>query len=193
MSSRRVGAALVSIFVSAFVASPAHAAVYHSRDEALELAFPEADRTEARNFFLTEPQKKEIEKLARSTLDSDLLTVYVGYRGESLLGYAVFDTHVVRTLPETFLLVLSPEGTLRAIHLVAFYEPEEYAPSNRWLGQFLGKKPGDRLALGRDVAAIAGSTLTSRAVTEAVRRALAIYRVLLRREPSPPSEPSSEG
>src|SRR5258706_11466343 len=84
------------------LASAAGATVFYSRDEALTLAFPEADRTEARDFFLTPEQRQAIQQMSRSELDSDLLTVYSGYAGERLLGYAIFDTHVVRTLPETF-------------------------------------------------------------------------------------------
>ncbi len=151
-----------------------------ARDEALRLAFPDAEKTEARDFFLTPEQRAEIEKRAHAKLDSDLITIYVGYRGGSVVGYAVFDTHIVRTLPETFLVVLSPDGTVAAVHLLAFYEPPEYAPPTRWLQGFSGKRLPEEAEPGRGLAAISGSTLTSRAVTAGVRRALAIYAVLIR-------------
>jgi len=161
------------------LASPASATVFYSRDEALHLAFPDAERTEARDFFLTAEQRASIEKAARAPLDSDLLTVYVGSTGDRLLGYAIFDTHVVRTLPETFLTVLTPEGTISATYVIAFYEPLEYLPSERWLRQVDGKSAADDLQVGRGIAAITGSTLSSNAVMGGVRRALAIYTVLL--------------
>jgi Na+-translocating ferredoxin:NAD+ oxidoreductase RnfG subunit len=162
--------------------SRTEAKVFHARDEALEIAFPGAERTEARDFFLTDDQKKDIERRARAPVDSDLLTVYLGYRDGQLMGYAIFDTHVVRTLPETFLVVLSPDGKVRTARVLAFYEPLEYQPSDRWLALFEGKTLSDDLHIGRGIAAITGSTLTSRAVVGGIRRALAIHEVLLDKE-----------
>jgi hypothetical protein len=148
----------------------------------MDLAFPEVDRVETRDLFLTPDQRQAIEKLAKSKLESDLLTVYVGHRNGSVSGYAVLDTHVVRTLPEAFMIVLSRDGSVTATHVLAFYEPTEYMPSERWLNQFRGKRDVQDLRVGRGIAAITGSTLTSHAVAGAVRRALAIYDVLLRPE-----------
>ncbi len=153
--------------------------MFYARDEALRLAFPTADRVEGRDFFVTPEQRSEIEHRAKTTLDSSLLTVYVGHRGAEILGYAILDTHLVRTLPETFLVVLTPRGEVRSTHVLAFYEPLEYLPSERWLQQFDGQTLRDRLQVGRGIAAITGSTLSSRAITGGIRRALAIYQVLL--------------
>ena len=177
-SRLHTGLALVALTV---VLPPAgHAKVFYSRDEALPLAFPDADRIEARDFFLTPEQRAEIEHRAKAALDSDLITVYVGHRGDQLLGYAMLDTHIVRTLPETFLVVLTADGRVAATHVLAFYEPTEYLPGPRWLEQFRSQPLSDDLQIGRGIAAITGSTLTSRAVTSGIRRALAIHAVLLR-------------
>ena len=170
--------------------APADATVFHARDEAIALAFPGATRTEARDFFLTAEQRRRIEELSKSRVESDLLTVYAGYDGERLVGWAIFDTHIVRTLPETFLVVLTPEGAVAATHVLAFYEPLEYLPSNRWLEQFQGQQVGDDLHVGRGIAAITGSTLSSQAVAGGIRRALAIHAVLL---PTNSSGPAGAG
>ncbi|MBX3023815.1 FMN-binding protein [bacterium] len=162
------------------LASVAPAKVFYAKDEALRLAFPDADAIETRDVFLTPEQRAAIEDKAKSKLDSDLLTIYVGERGGARLGYAMLDTHTVRTLPETFLIVLSPQGTVAATHLLAFYEPLEYSPPVRWLQQFHDATLTDDLRIGRGIVAITGSTLTSEAVTGGVRRALAIYDVLLK-------------
>lgn len=153
--------------------------MFHARDEALRLAFPDADRVEPRDFFLTTAQREAIEKHARAALESDLLTVYVGHHDGGVTGYAILDTHVVRTLPETFMIVLTPDGSVRATHVLAFYEPTDYMPGDRWLEQFVGKSGEDELRLGRGIDGITGSTLSARAVADAVRRALAVYDVLL--------------
>lgn len=180
-SLRPCGALFLSALVACAVLSPlpAQAIVFHSRDAALKLAFPDADRTEARDFFLTAGQRERIEAAAKSRIESDLLTVYVGHRGSEVLGFAILDTHVVRTLPETFMVVIAPDGTIRATHVLAFYEPTDYLPSERWLAQFNGKCDADDLRLGRGIDGITGSTLSARAVSDAIRRALAVHAELM--------------
>ena len=160
--------------------APGLGKVFLSRSEALELAFPDALRVESRTFVLTDEQAERIEALAKAPLDSRLVTVYTGVGEEGVLGHAFLDIHEVRTMAEALLVVLSPRGEVRNLRLLAFHEPEEYAPSPRWLEQFESRSLSARLRVGADIHGIAGSTLTSRAVTRAVRRAGALYEVLLR-------------
>lgn len=159
--------------------SVVEAKVYHARDEALKLAFPDAERVEPRDVVLTDEQHDRIENLARAPLDTNLVTVYVGWRDGAPAAYAIFDTHTVRTFPETFLVVISPEGAVQAAHVLAFHEPEEYLPTARWLGTFKDKKLDDDLQVGQGVAAITGSTLSTRATTSGIRRGLAIWAVVV--------------
>lgn len=154
------------------------AEVLMARDEALVAAFPDADRRVARDVFLTTQQRQEIEQALQKKIESDLLTFYVGYAGDKLLGYALFDTHPVRTMHETLLTVFTPDGVIAATHLLAFHEPIEYRAPDRWLALFNGKTATD-LASTREVAAIAGSTLTARAVSASIRRAMASYQVAI--------------
>ena len=176
------------------VAAPASAKVFYARDEMLGLAFPEADEVDAKDYVLTRAQKGEIERRAYSSLDSALLTIYTGRKAGNIVGYAILDTHIVRTLPETFLVVIAPDGSVAATHVLAFYEPLEYVPGKRWLSQLRARRLGDGLRIGVDIAAITGSTLSSRAVVAGVRRALAAYQVLIEEcdSSSPESGPETD-
>lgn len=166
-------------FAVAGLPASAVARVFLARDEALELAFPGAERVEARDVVLTDDQLERIQKLAAAPLESKLVTVYVGWKSGQPAAYAVFDTHTVRTLPETFLFVIAPDGSLRQAQVLAFHEPEEYLPGKRWLERFDGSRLGDDLKVGSGVSAITGSTLSTRAVTAGVRRALAVWAVVI--------------
>ncbi len=104
----------ISIFAALCLTSgTAHAKVFLSRSEALALAFPDADRIEDESILLGDEQAGQIERLAKSRLESRLVRIHRGYRQNELLGYAIIDVHNVRTLPEAFLVVLSPEGAVR--------------------------------------------------------------------------------
>jgi hypothetical protein len=167
-------------------ATPAATAkVFHSKTDALALAFPDADRIESRTFVLDDEQARRIQELARAPLDSKVVTVHTGWRGDTVLGFAVIDVHDVRTLPEAFMVVLTPEGRVRSLRILAFHEPLDYLPPQRWYDQFEGKDLDQPLKLGDDVHGVIGATLSARATTNGVRRALALYRVLLAGEASP--------
>ncbi|PTL36243.1 FMN-binding protein [Candidatus Methylomirabilis limnetica] len=155
------------------------AKVFYAKDEAVKAAFPEADIIEKQTFFLTNDQKKQIETLARTPLDSKLVTMYIGKRGQKLLGYAMIDVHTVRTLPEAAMVVLSPEGRVASTLILAFYEPLEYLPNERWLKQFDQARLTPDLRVGGKIAGITGATLTARAMSESVRKVLALYQVLI--------------
>lgn len=171
----------VAVLVSRFLApTPAIAKAFYSKEEALALAFPQAEKVDQRSFFLTDEQAQQVATLAAAPVESKLATFYVGQKNGTVVGYACIETHIVRTQPETFLIVLSPTGGIQKVFVLAFYEPEEYLPSERWLQQFDQQVLGPELQLRRHIHGIAGATLTARAVTSGVRRVLALFQVLLR-------------
>ncbi len=158
----------------------ADAKVFYSRSEALDLAFPQADRVEGHTYALDDDQVARVETLARCPMDTKLVKMYTGWKGGEVVGYAFIDLHTVRTLPEAFLVVLDPEGAVRTLRVLAFHEPLDYLPAGRWYQQFERKSIDDPLRLGRDIHGILGATLSARAVSASVRRVLAFYEVLVR-------------
>jgi len=176
---RACAAALLLAGLVLVVAPLVEAKVFYSQKQALALAFPDADRIEEETFVLSEPEVGRIQSLARSRVDRRLVSIHTAWHGRELLGYAHIDVHTVRTKPEGFMVVLGPDGRVRSVRVLAFYEPLEYLPAERWYGRFAGKTRTDPLRLGRDVDAVSGATLSARAATEGVRRMLAYYDVLL--------------
>ena len=172
---------VVILWVSPSVVRPPEAVVLYAKNEALQLIFPEADSIEPQAVFLTAQQAARVEELARSPLESQLLTVHVGRKGNETLGYAFLDIHVVRTQPEALFVVLTPQGNVDSVLIVAFHEPLEYMPSDRWQAQFPGKTLTPDLQVKRAIAPISGATLSAHAMTDAVRRALAVYQVALQK------------
>ena len=171
---------LAAVALASLPGTEADAKVFYSRQEAIALAFPAADRVEKRTFILTPEQTERIEERSRSPLETKLVTLYTGWKDGRVQGYAHIDVHTVRTKPEGLMVVLDAAGKVRSLRVLAFHEPQDYLPTKRWYAQFEGKSLGDSLRLGRDVHGVAGATLSARATTRGVRRALAYYEVLIR-------------
>jgi Na+-translocating ferredoxin:NAD+ oxidoreductase RnfG subunit len=170
---------LVAAVWAAFAVAPAaRAKVLLTQEEALRLAFPGA-RVEARTAFLTDEQRRAAKSLSgEEELPSALVRYYAATKDGRAVGEAYFDTHVVRTMLETVMVVVAPDARIARIEVLSFSEPEEYLPRARWYQQFQGKPLDDELSLKRAIHPVSGATLTSRATTDAARRVLALYQIL---------------
>jgi hypothetical protein len=153
------------------------AKVFLSQDEALKLAFPGAS-VERKTAFLSDAERDDIAKLAGGGKPAGLQPYYVATKDGALLGTAYFDVHVVRTQNEVLMVVVKPDASVSRVEVLSFSEPEEYLPKANWYGQFPGKTLSEELSEKRAIRPVTGATLTVRATTEAVRRVLALHRVL---------------
>jgi hypothetical protein len=146
---------------------------------ALARAFP--GRTpERRVVELTPEQVALVEKASRSKLPSAKITLFQAGEGAESQGRAYLDTHIVRSMPETLLTVLAADGTVRMVLLLQFQDHPDYVPPEKWLKTLEGKPPEQQVP-GHGVPRVTGSTMTVDAATAAVRRALAVDALLVRR------------
>lgn len=83
--------------------------------------------------------------------------------------------------PMRIAVALDPAtGKVREAFVMRF-EEERGKPVKEvaFLGQFKGKGPGDAITAGKDIDIVSGATSSSKAVAEAVKRAVAGYKVLV--------------
>jgi hypothetical protein len=178
-SSERLRA-LAAAGVLLLCGTAAQAKLFLSQPQALELAFGRGAAVERQSHFLTPQQLARARELAGPgvQVESALVTRYVGRTDGRLLGTAYFDAHRVRTLQETLMIVVGPEGKVTRVDVLTFGEPEDYLPRPAWYGQFQGRALDRELAVSRGIHGVTGATLSARAATEAVRRTLAVHQVL---------------
>jgi len=177
----RPGRAAAILALAAACARSAWPAVYLTQDKALALAFAAGTTVERTAVFLTDAQLSKARELAGTgvKVESALVTRYTGRdAGGRLVGTAYFDTHRVRTLDETLMVVVDPDGRVARVEVLAFGEPPEYLEKRGWLEQFLGRRLDDEMSVKRGIRGITGATLSSQAATDAVRRVLAIHGAL---------------
>jgi Na+-translocating ferredoxin:NAD+ oxidoreductase RnfG subunit len=172
--------ARLMFFLTLFAtATPALSGIFYSKNEAMELAFGKGAQVELLSLFPDEQQTASIEQQAKVKLGSGMLSFYVGKQQEKILGYAAIETITVRTKPETLMIVLTPEGELRNVTTLAFHEPPEYQPPERWFEQ-LYKRPLVDMDFNKGVDGIAGATLSTRANLTSIRKVMATYQVMIK-------------
>jgi Na+-translocating ferredoxin:NAD+ oxidoreductase RnfG subunit len=150
--------------------------VYLTKKQALEIAFPGADKVDREKKWLTEAQQKAIGDLCLQKIKMNRMTFYVGKRHESPIGYAFIDHEIGKSFPITFMTVLNVDGTVRDVEIMVYREPRGWEvryPS--FMDQFTGRTADSDF---RTVNSITGATLSVRALVKGVSRATAAYKVL---------------
>ncbi len=161
--------------VAAFTA-PAYATTYLTVEQAQQLMFPGQALT-AMPLRLDDAQRLTVERtsgLAVPHLDFALWRVGSG-------GYFFVDAVLGKHELITYALGVNPDGTIKDVEILDYRESYGGEIRNAsWRQQFVHKSVADPLKLDQDIRNISGATLSSRHVTEGVRRLMAIHATLPR-------------
>ena len=105
--------------------------------------------------------------------------VFVATTGERIDGYAIIDDEKGQHLPITFAVKVDADGRVARTEVMVYREGHgDEIREPRFQKQYRGKGPGDALRFGDDVVAVSGATISSRSMTKAVRRAVALVDVV---------------
>ncbi len=166
---------------------------YLTSEQALKIAFPDADSIEKKRVAVTTEHREKLRNRYGLKRASRTFRYFVGVRNGEIMGYSVIDNILGERKPFTFMVVVAPDGTVKSVEIMAYresYGGEIRQP--RFLGQFRGKKESDPLRLKTDVQSVSGATISSRAVTNGVRIILAYLSVIVPLTSGQPEEGSDQ-
>jgi Na+-translocating ferredoxin:NAD+ oxidoreductase RnfG subunit len=107
--------------------------------------------------------------------------VWKALTGGSLAGYFFVDHVIGKHLYIDYSVALGADGRVRRVEILTYRESYGFEVANAgWLAQFAGKTSGSALEINQDIRNISGATLSSRHVTDGVKRILAYYATHLR-------------
>jgi hypothetical protein len=144
-----------------------------TQQQALASAFPQGANVTRQVAYLTPEQLAAATKESGVAFDDRMIVRY-----KSASGFAYFDTHRVRTLAETIMVLVTPDGHIDRIEILSFDEPPDYLPRPRWIEQFRRKKLDGDLSLNGAIRPISGASLSGRAITNAARKILALHHAI---------------
>ena len=176
MTRPLIATVLLALFAGA--AAPGAQEGVITRSEALAAVYPGAEVTRDR-VILTREQMAAVAARARVGMQGRIFPRYIARNEDgALVGRAYIDTHTPKTERQSLLISLDTEGRIKRVDVTVFFEPAQYMAPQDWLRQFDGEVLHDELAIRRGIRRIAGSSFTGRAVSNAVRRVLALDQVL---------------
>jgi transcriptional regulator of nitric oxide reductase len=160
--------------------------VLQSFEQASRIIFPVADKYKPLEATLSAPGQGSLAALlgpfqgrsGHMTPQTAYPMIEASSKGK-LLGMVVRVEEIGKHKPISFAVGIQPDGTVQGV-LVLTYR-ENYGiqiKEAKFLGQYRGKRWSDKLATPGDIDAVSGATYSSYATNRAVRKALAVLKVL---------------
>lgn len=149
-------------------------------EEALRQIYREATRFDPQAFTLTADQIRAVEQKADITFGRDHsanIKMYVARGNEQVLGFAFEDVIAGKWGPIHYLAGLDPLGSVLEV-VVLDYQEIRGRPiaKKRFLRQYKSKSIRDPVRLRSDIDGITGATISSRSMTDGVRKLLYIFQ-----------------
>lgn len=165
------------------ITSPAYAVDYLTAEQALKIMFPDAQVTKPLLVKLSEAQREKIKALSGLHQRWEEQKVWRIERDSQLLGWFIVDDVVGKHEFITYCAGLTPDGHVINIEIMSYRETKgSQIKEASWRKNFVGKTITDPFKLDEDIPNISGATLSSRNVTDGVKRLLALQKVALTSE-----------
>lgn len=153
-----------------------------SVNDAIKKIFVSFDAFEEQQFAFSKDQIAAIEKKADILFvdhHSPFLKVYTVKAARGIIGYAFEDTVNGKWGPIHYLVGVDPSGIILDVVILDYKEIRGKPISKkRFLKQYKGKSVNDAVALRKDIDGITGATISSRSLTDGVRKILKGYQLL---------------
>ena len=162
----------------ALVGAPiyAHAKIFVSAEQAQKLIFPNKQFTKT-PLLITEDVQDKMQSAS---------SVSHPFKGDRVWrasdgSYFIVDEVVGKHEMITYAVGISPTGAVQGIEIMEYVESYGYEVADEsWRKQFVGKTVEDPIKLKKDIENISGATLSSKHLTDGVKRIMVMYDLTLK-------------
>ncbi|PKB14935.1 FMN-binding protein [Novosphingobium kunmingense] len=160
--------------------SSAIAADYLTVAQAQHILVPQADAFAAFPVTLSPAQLTQIRQISGVPQRTAQPRVWRATSGGRLAGWVIVDEVIGKHEYITYATGISPDGHVLGVEILSYRESKGGQVRDvRWRSLFRGKTVRDKFKLNQDIPNISGATLSSRNITDGVKRLLAIHAVAL--------------
>jgi len=181
---------LITILASTLFAAPALGIVLLNQDQALGAMFPGL-KVVTEQKTLTEDQMKAVKGQlgdkwtlysaggkTECEIENPNLTLYFGTKDGQKTGVALIETQPGKWGPVKYIVAMDLSGKVTNLAVMSYVEQRGRPISTkRFLNQFLGKTIASPITVGKDIDAVSGATISSRATAFAVKKVLVLRSV----------------
>lgn len=161
---------------------PLSAKMLMSPIDAMKQSFGENSEISKKNILLNNSQIKIIEQNAKAKTTSKIFRVFKAKIDDKTLGYGVILKRKIRQKSAVILYIISKDGVLKNINIIAFTEPPEYIPSKTWIKQFNDIPTSKMLKVSKGIPTITGATMSAKSIVDASRIVFAFYKEIIEKD-----------
>jgi len=185
----KTGLMILSMLLTLVLVRPAAGVVLLNQDQALKEMFPDAAKvTSEVHVFTTEQADSAKAQLGgKWTLyqsgakseegkENDSVTFYFGMKDGKKTGVALVEVQPGKWGPVKYIVALDLTGKVTNLAVMSYVEQRgRPIATRRFLGQFVGKTGKNAITIGKDIDAVSGATISSRATAFAVKKVVVLY------------------
>lgn len=162
------------------------AETFCSIEDALKVALPGSQTINKETKSLSEEQKKIIAKKAEIEFDPELdkgyYNFFIAQTGGEVNAYAIEDTVKGRWGNIHYIMSLDLLGKVKDVVILELKEKlGRSIKEHKFLGQYIRKSVSDKIKLNQDIKGIAGATISSRVMTNGIRKLVYIFNELYKK------------
>ena len=117
--------------------------------------------------------KNEIQKNAKQKFYRDQINIWKIALNDSTIQYAFLDNTLGKSMPITFLLIVSDNGKINHSEIIKYREAYGGEIQNRnWLDQYFGKNIFSNFSIGKEILAISGATISVNSINKSFKKLL---------------------
>ena len=197
----KTGLAVSLVLLALVLVRPAVGVVLLTQDQSLKQMFPDPAKIVPEAHVLTSAQvesakvrlggkwtlQKSLVKEEESK-EGDSLTFYFALKDGKKTGVALLDVQPGFWGPVKYIVALDLTGKVTNLAVMSYVDQRGRSIcTRRFLDQFVGKTGKSPITVGKDVDAVSGATISSRATAFAVKKAVVLYETVF-----PPAEEKGE-
>jgi len=149
--------------------------VYLTEEQALKILFPASQQVRTQELTLTPDQKVRIQERIGWKFPEESFRAFKAETNGKVDGYAVIQETIGKHRPITYMVGVTPEGSVSAIEILVYRESKgSEVRMKRFNAQYEGKTVRDPIRINKDILNITGATMSVRSVSAGVKRALVL-------------------
>ena len=153
-----------------------HAKVFLSVDQVKKIMFGTPDM-QHRPMILTKDIQEKMRQASSVSHSFESNRIWKAPNG----GWLIVDEVVGKHEMITYALGINPDGSIKQVEILEYRESYGFEVADIvWRQQFVGKKVNAPLKLNQDIQNISGATLSSKHLTDGVKRLMVMYDLALK-------------
>ena len=185
----KTGLMILSVLLALVLVRPAAGVVLLNQDQALKQMFPDAAKVVPEVHVFTAEQADSAKarlggkwtlyqsgSKSEESKENDSVTFYFAMKDGKKTGVAVVEVQPGKWGPVKYIVALDLTGKVTNLAVMSYVEQRgRPIATRRFLDQFLGKTGKNPITVGKDIDAVSGATISSRATAFAVKKVVVLY------------------